>query len=543
MRRYLSVWLPHWSIQRRKLQKAKHNQSNLNIYQNTPLPTGQPNEHPFALTTNEAHGVHICAANKTALAAGVTLSLPLTDARALCPNLITEEATPEDDLVDLKKLALWCLSFSPLITDHPPDGLALDITGCDHLFGGEQAMALHIQTRLKQFGLISRLAVADTIGAAWAIARYSDLSMCCIRPNQNTKSLSPLPLASLRIENKTVIRLRQLGFRKIGDLIGIPTAPFMKRFGPDLIRRLYQALGQEKEVFNPLFPAPIYSLRYAFMEPALYISTLEVALRPLANEMQEILFEAQKGARQLTLCLYRVDGQVMRRQIQTSRLCRKSDQICLLFQENFTTLHDDFDAGFGIELMTLQADEVELVAGEQETLSEPTSQIAKDASINPADNPQIDQLIDRFGNRFGFEKVTRFIPKASHIPEKTFQESPVTTQLPKKRLPWHDLPISPGLRPLLLFTPPEPITVLAEVPDGPPLRFKWRKLQHHIASAEGPERLAPEWWDVSDPQASKQTRDYYRVEDQGGHRFWLFRDGLYERENDTPRWFMHGLFP
>ncbi|MBL4906023.1 MAG: hypothetical protein JKX94_01110, partial [Sneathiella sp.] len=328
--------------------------------------------------------------------------------------------------------------------------------------------------------------------------------------------------------------------RKIGHLLHAPEAPLVSRFGPILIRRLHQAIGQEPEIFGPLFPPPVYQVRHPFEEPVIHVSALEAALEVLAKKMEDVLKNDQKGARNLEVQIFRVDGHIERLSIGTSRLCQQADHISLLFFETLSRLHEDLDTGFGIDLMTMAAYDVERMADEQSTFShveEPPNVTAP----QPASSQDMDQLLDRFGNRFGFDRITRFSPVESYIPEKAFQAVPVN--ITEKRPPWLEAQEKKPLRPFLLFHPPELITVLAEVPDGPPLRFEWRRLHHHITRAEGPERLAPEWWNVKENHTSKQTRDYYRVEDKSGHRFWLYRDGLYDRKNDIPRWYIQGLFP
>ncbi|MEP3245776.1 MAG: DNA polymerase Y family protein [Sneathiella sp.] len=493
---------------------------------------------PFALVTHLANAIRLTATNATAEKEGVHIGLSLTDARALYPALETAVATPEEDQEALENLTFWCLRFTPLVTLHPPDGLALDITGCAHLFGGEKSMMRSLSGALSSFGLSHHLALADTIGAAWAVARHAEKPFTLVPTTENAGAIAPLPLAALRLEPDTVQQLRQLGLRKIGHLMGAPKAPLTSRFGPALLRRLRQATGEEAEVFNPLCIPPAYSVRYPFEEPVLHISALEAALTILTSTLEKHLKEALKGARELSLHIFRVDGHVERLFVRTSRLCQEADHMTLLFQENLANFHDDLDTGFGIDLMLLTAQHVEDMADEQKSLPQEHKSAAETSVINEI---ELGQLLDRFGNRFGFNQVTRFIPKERYIPEKSFQRVPITHKI--KTPPWTETTKQIPPRPFLVFSPPEPITVLAEVPDGPPLRFQWRRLHHHIARAEGPERLAPEWWSVSEESSPPQTRDYYRVENTAGHRFWLYREGLYDRDADTPQWYMQGLFP
>lgn len=493
---------------------------------------------PFALTEQSGNAIRVTAANRAAEKAGVYSGISLTDARALCPGLQSENARPEEDAETLTSLAFWCLRFSPIVTVHPPDSLALDITGCAHLFGGEKAMIREISARLSGFHLSHRLALADTLGGAWAYAHYGKENIFIIEQDQLLPALSPLPLEALRLTPGMVSNLKQLGLRKIGHMIHAPKAPLTSRFGRDLVGRLDQALGKAAETFNPLVLPADYITRHPFHEPAVHLGAIEAALAILSQQMQQQLKDAHKGARELNLQIFRVDGFSQDITIRTSRLCQEASHMQLLLQEKLDHFYQDLDLGFGIELITLSARDIEQMEEEQKNLSSDGS----DTPLSAAPTTQeLDRLLDRFSNRFGPQAVTRFEPHSSHIPERSFKKVPLT--VPKKSPPWAESQPARRDRPFLFFTPPEPITVMAEVPDGPPLRFEWRRLQHLITRAEGPERLAPEWWLCDQPNISRQTRDYYRVENSNGQRFWLYRDGLYDRDQDAPRWFMQGLFP
>ncbi len=540
MRRFLSVWLPHWSIER-YLQKRPERDLQVTGLRNLELgknagqaPNRQQGGDPFALVTNGPHGMLITAVNFAASEAGVLAGTSLTDAKALCPPLLAEHAVPEIDEAALEQLTLWCLQFSPMVTVHSPDGFALDISGCDHLFGGEQAMLALMAQKIRNFRLSARLAIADTIGTAWAAARFGKNRLEIVEEGRSRVFLSPLPLAALRLDGPLVSRLQKLGLRHVRALLDAPAAPLTSRFGAGLINRLHQATGEVPEVFGSLILPPIYHLRYAFIEPVVQLTAVEAALSILAGRMMNDLKQARKGARQLEVRLFRVDGHVERLVVGTSRLCNEADHMVLLFQENLSHLRDDLDMGFGFELMTMSAFDVEGADEDQKSW---------DGSGNETTSSQdLDRLLDRFGNRFGFDRVARFIPEESHIPERAFRKVAANTAKRKEQT-WPE-EVSKGMaRPFLLFNPPELVTVLAEVPDGPPLRFKWRRQLYQITRSDGPERLSPEWWKKMPEGGSMQTRDYYRIEDSAGYRFWLFRDGLYNRDGDKPQWYLHGVFP
>jgi len=489
---------------------------------------------PFALVVSGAGGLKITSVNRAAEEAGVGIGSSLTDAKALCPALETDQAASAADDEALEKLTLWCLQYSPMVTPHFPDGFALDISGCAHLFGGEQPMLEQISAKMQGFHLTARLAIADTIGGAWAGARFGKATLTVVEEGQVCEFLSRLPLMALRLDVNIVQRLQKLGLRHIGALLKAPEAPLTSRFGRELLNRLHQATGRVPEIFGPLVPPPDYHLGYPFIEPVVQLEAVEATLGILAERMMEHLKQARKGARQLEVRLFRIDGHVERLIVGTSRLCDEAGHITLLFQESLSRLRDDLDMGFGFELMTMSAFDVENTEDVQQGWIGSEKEMGSPQDLN--------RLLDRFGNRFGFDRVTRFVPEESYIPERAFRKI-MAGASKVKGAPWQGKCSKERSRPFLLFTPPEPVTVLAEVPDGPPLRFKWRRQLHQVTRSDGPERLSPEWWRGASDDGLGQTRDYYRIEDNAGYRFWLFRDGLYDREQDQPRWYLHGIFP
>nr|WP_240969513.1 DNA polymerase Y family protein [Sneathiella limimaris] len=488
-------------------------------------------EEAFALVTHGVRGTRIVATNLAAEQQGVTSAQSLADARALCPKLITEEATPELDAAALERLTLWLLRYSPMVRCQTPDGLAIDITGCAHLFGGEKSMLTEILDRLRGFGLTVRGAIADTAGGAWAVARFGEKASHVIPAGQLRHALNDLSVAALNLPVDDVERLEQLGLRKISQLTEIPAASLTTRFGGALVSRLQQVLGEEADVFDPLVPPPVYQVEQSLMEPVVHLDGVQVCLERLSADLQGVLKAENKGARYFELRLFRIDGHVDRLGAGSRRLCDDAAYMQLLFTETLTRLQTDVDLGFGFDFVSLAAFGVEPMVDEQASwgVSEGSHEQSR----------EMDRLFDRFGNRFGFDRVTRLKPRESYIPENSFEA--VAVNQSQKPASWPVYGQTSLARPLLLFRPPEPVTVLAEVPDGPPLRFEWRRQLHHITRAEGPERLSPEWWQVLEV-SSRQTRDYYRVEDQEGHRYWLYRDGLYDRKGDRPRWFLQGLF-
>lgn len=494
-----------------------------------------PDAGPFVLCAMSEQGQRITTANITAQRAGVEVGMPLADARAIYPSLMAAPAKAKDDQAALIRLALWCQCYSPY-TRIDDDGLAIDITGCSHLFGGEPAMLHDIVKRLGTFGLTAKLAAAPTIGAAWAGARYGPGAITMISTETLHDHLASYCVAALRLEAPVVAGLKRLGLQQIRDLLGKPRAPLAARFGHGVVERLDSAFGKKNEVFSPLSPPPFYRAERRFIEPLITSTSIEYAVDQLACELAGALADAGKGARRVRLSLFRVDGWSQSLDVHTSALSLSRDgpHLTRLFCERLDAIKDE--AGFGFETASLGAYSVEQYDPYQNKLT------VGDYKKQDADD--LARLLDRFVNRFGAQNVTRFIPNESYILERSFQKvTALKTPQPQewaahRRASQGGNPFS---RPLLMFASPEPVITLAEVPDGPPVRFEWRRKSHRVVKVDGPERMAPEWWRNANDK-SPQTRDYYRVEDQSGRRFWLYRDGLHERPKDHLRWFIHGLF-
>ncbi len=475
------------------------------------------------------------ASNDTAKRAGVMTDQLLADARALCPVLNVADYDPASDEADLDRLARWCIRYSPWVASDAPEGILIDISGCAHLFGGEDALARDMSARLRKFGFRSRLGIAKTIGAAWAMSRYGDGARIIVNDAETAAMLSTLPIIALRVGHDVSDRLEQVGLKTIGALIGKPRAPLAARYGTDLIKRLDQALGHMSESLSPVAEPPDYRTYRKFLEPILLLEQAQNCLVDLANPLANMLKNSASGARRFDLSLYRVDGDVKSLRIHTSTLCNEPGHIVRLFQEKLEKLNESYDAGFGIEQVVLNAFETEAVTAEQPGL---------DRKRPRGTEAEFHLLLDRYGNRLGFENVGRFVPNESHVPERSERLVPVTARSPEtENWPEFLRRLQGGFylgRPIALLPRPEPIVAVAEVPDGPPIRFEWRRVTHRVIRAEGPERIAPEWWGKI-PKEVEPTRDYFRIEDKDGYRFWLYRQGLYERR-ETPSWFMHGFF-
>jgi len=650
---------------------------------------------PRAAVAKEKNALRLVALNEQADAVGLRLGQALTDARAIQPDLVVEADDATSDAALLEAVADWCDRYTPLVALDPSDGLLLDVSGCAHLFGGEAALIADLESRLKAQGFALRAALADTPGAAWAMARYatSDQGPSFVVPSGcQRQHLALLPVAALRLDAAIVATLDRVGLKRVAQLLDQPRAPLAARFGMTLAQRLDQALGAADEPISPRLPVPELVAERRFAEPVSHADSLRAAIIELAGRLSELLASRGQGARALELALFRVDGVVARTVVGTSRPLVKPQRMAELFYEKLHRLGDELDAGFGFDLMRLAALETQDNAPRQVDFS-------GDMEMEAA----LDRLVDRLGARLGMNRVTRLISRDSHQPETAVLAVPAAL-VNATALAWQaepaDMPVD---RPLRLFETPEPVDAVAEVPDGPPVRFRWRRALYEVARAEGPERLAASWWqgggvslsgsphqlepprqegreqqsdpspsaatrqrslpgrneraiwselatDRQDPQltqappalvlvegepetdppfrpedlcaearlkpahspvpttpegtidgwlgrgrglasglsnseptpgalgvvgtgeragsgrasaqespasgsygashiqeptpeaSSPPTRDYFRIEDTSGRRFWLFREGLYGRETDQPGWFMHGLF-
>jgi len=459
---------------------------------------------------------------------GLIGGLALAQARAMYPALT---AVSEDQAADarlLDAIADWCQRYTPLVAIDPPDGILLDIGGCAHLFGSEERLCDDLLTRVTGFGFAARAAVAATIGAAFAAARYSDTAIT--RTGHERNLLAPLPLVALRLPDDMVAALARLGLKRIGDILELPRAPLAARFGTDLLRRLDRALGREDEPLNPLIPVAPYVAEKSFHEPIAREDDVLLTVEQLATRIRSTLTGRGDGARRLELALFRTDGVVKRIAAGTSRPVRDPQAIRALFVERLAALGDEIDPGFGFDLARLSVLVAEPCLDEQIGLG------------SHEDQAELDRLVDRLSARLGRRRVSHLVAHDSHIPELAATAVPAQA-LARTGPEWEALrrfraETAGSPRPLRLLAKPEPIMdIAALVPDGPPLRFRWRRALHEVVAAEGPERIEGAWWS----EHGGPARDYFRVEDKSGLRFWLFRAGLY-RDTAQPRWFLHGMY-
>ena len=465
----------------------------------------------------------VAAANAAAQAIGLQAGMALAHAQAMAPGLAVHEADPAGDAAALRRLAAWCLSLTPM-TAADTDGVWLDVTGCAHLQGGEAALLDRLLDRLARDGITARAAVADTPGAAHAVARYGAPAPTrksqpwIIPPGGSLPAIAGLPVAALRLDPDTAAALRRLGFETIGALAAAPRAPLARRFGAGVLLRLDQAAGRVAEPITPVIPPETPAKRLAFPEPLLTAEAFAAVIGRLTRQICARLDRAGQGARQLDLLFERVDGTVQAIRVGTARPTRDAAHLARLLDEQVETV----DPGLGVEAMQLVV-----------PLTEPLA-YAQTANLSAEPEADMATLVDRLSNRLGPARIWRAAPVESDVPERSVGRVPALA--PPGGVNWPRWP-----RPARLLTPPQPVEALALLPDQPPAAFTWRRRRHRVRRADGPERIAGEWWRRDAETAA--LRDYWHVEDESGRRFWLYRrgDGVDAATGDL-RWFVHGVF-
>ena len=521
-RRILSLWLPRLPTDRIKRALSRRDDA---------PDSGQP----WAVVVRQSNELQISALNDAAAAIGLAVGLPLANARAICPDIHVFDADEAADGRTLGDIADWCDRFTPLVALDPPHGLFLDISGCAHLFGGEQAMLRTVCEALGRQGFVVNAAIAATPACARTLTRAT--RGCVVANGAEAAAVSRLPVFALGADDAITHGLRRAGLKTIGDVAARAPREIAARFGADFTSLLQQVLGQRDAPISPRRPAPDYLMEKRFAEPVATDSVIAAALADLAQMLVAAMERHGKGARQLEASFFRTDGVVRRLTVEAGQPVTRITTIERLFRERLDALADPLDPGFGFDLIRLSASHVETVVQEQ-----------RDLDAHAQDNDEVSMLIDRIAARIGGRRIVVHLPQDTHIPERAVLAAPAQHHLDDAaRAIWSERTEGePPLRPLRLFEPPESIDVpFATVPDGPPRRFTWRRATHEIVRVEGPERIAMEWWRT---EGGRLTRDYFRVEDEEGRRFWLYREGLYSECVDNegkpvpPKWFMHGLF-
>lgn len=545
-RRILSLWFPRMAAER--------------VLRREPALMGPP----FAVVAEHANAQSLSSLSVAASQAGLQRNMGLSDARALCPDIITRPAEPLRDADFLQALQRWAGKFSPWVAQEGAEALFLDISGCAHLFGGEEGLAQVIEDECRDLRLSHRIGIADTAGAAWAVARYAGQSALAaragdaidqearatrsraakkrkwdrvaisidagttpriVKPGQTRRTLAPLPVAALRMDADAVATLTRLGLHTISDVASLPRGALARRIGVDALKRMDQALGAEPEPISPARPEIRFALRLSLPDPIGLEDDVMAAFERLLEPLCARLTAAGRGVRRLRLTACRADGSYQGLELGLARPSRDAARIRPLMHLKIK----EIDAGYGIDVVRLEAVQAEPLGpsqhkGHVEAASE------AEGRRSPAGSAEFDALLSRLGARVGLEAMTRLCPAESHVPEKA-----ATVMAAAFATPALDWPTSRAPRPLVMFRPEQ---VSATEHGAPPARFRWRRRVFEAIRALGPERIAPEWW-FDDPDWRSGPRDYWEVITRTGERLWLFEAHGGEISSG---WFMHGEF-
>ncbi|MEK1895934.1 MAG: DNA polymerase Y family protein [Rhizobium sp.] len=506
MPRVVSLFLPSWSTDRlrRKLGDA-----------------APPPETPLVLVGRQQRRRVVLAANAAAIVGGLRVGMPATKAQALVSGLTVMDADPAADAEALDRLALWALPrYAPIVAADPPDGLVIDTTGADHLHGGEELMLSGMVNRFFASGIAARAAVADTWGAAHACARFLAHPTLVVSPGAQADTVRSLPIVALRLDPAIIDGLRVLGFNTIGQAASAPRSPLTLRFGPELGRRLDQAMGRIADPIDPVRTPDLIEVRRTFGEPIAAAETIARYTARLVDQLCRALEEKALGARRVDLLFHRVDNSYQAIRAGTATPVRDVKRLTRLLTDRIETI----DPGFGIEIMSLTATQAEPLMARQVI-----------SSLIGEPEADVSGLIDILGNRIGERRLYRFAPVASDVPERSVAR--VAPMAPDNGKTWPDH----WPRPTRLLAHPELIETMALLPDHPPVSFTWRGIRRRIRRADGPERVFGEWWKGDAELAA--VRDYFQVEDDAGERYWIFRSGDGEHgETGNHQWFLHGIF-
>jgi protein ImuB len=496
-RRYVSIWFSHLRTDWFTLRQPELK----NI--------------PFVLRTSVHGRMMITAANATAEEGGIVSGMVLADARAITPGLKVIDDKPDLPEKLLKRLGEWCIRFTPVVAVDLPDGLLLDATGCTHLWGSDQSYLADIERKLSMRGYGIRIAIADTPGVAWGVARFGK-DKRVIPVGQHIEALMPLPPEAFRLEPETIERLHKLGLHQVKQFIRMPRTSLRKRFGQHFLTRLDRTLGYELEIIDPVVPVEQYEERLHCLDPIVNSTGIEIALEKLLTALCSRLAHDQKGLRTAILKCYRTDGKTVSVDVGTNRPSHSVMHLFKLFELKLQQI----EPGLGIELFILIAPSIEDYLPQQEKMW---------GEGGGLDDNRLSELIDRLAGRISMANIHRYLPDEHYWPERSFKSATCLGE--ELSTYWRN----DKQRPVHVLPAPERIEVTAPIPDYPPMLFRYKGKLHQIIRADGPERIEQEWW-----LQQGQHRDYYRVEDEEGKRYWLFRLGHYHEKKY--QWFLHGFF-
>jgi len=507
-RRHLAVWFPFLPTERREWVR----------------PVEERPDTPLVLIDKVGGTLRLAAVDANALAEGVSPGMTLADARARLPELRAEPYEPGADAGLLARLLEDLGRFTPMAALDASHGLILDVTGCSHLFGGELELGRAVRARTTRLGLTTRLALAGTPQAARALCRFGPGGM--FNADSAKRAIRGLSVVALEIPERDAQALRRAGLKTIGEVAERPRASLAARFGATLTTHLDRLLELEDARITPYRPSVPITADRVLLEPITEDAHVETVLSDLLIEVCGLLERSGLGARVLRLRLFRVDDGVRWVEARSARPTRDPVMIARLFRERMTAKAEALDPGFGFDHLRLEVVRSETLPTEQATFDP-----------RPSQSQALGDLTDRLAAKLGEDAVMRIEAVDSHLPERAARWCPTSQALVNKPNEAARPSCSRPVRPLRIFDPPQLIEATALAPDSPPARFRWRRVDHRVVSSEGPERIEGEWW-----RRRERVRDYYRIEDTDGRRFWVFRAGRFGEE-PPPRWYLHGLFP
>lgn len=518
-RRFLALWFPFLPLDRlRMFQPSQW------------APTAEATALPAICVEKQRGALRLVAVDPLGLSLGLEVGMTLADARVREPDVRVFDCDPHADQDLLERLCDGAVRYTPMASLDPPHGLVLEVTGCAHLFDGEDRLAEEAAGRLEQWGFHVRHALGSTPEAAHALARFQTAPAA-----DEEGAIRRLPVAALELDEESELALRRAGLKTVGDVAARPPSAFAARFGSEAVDAIERLLGRGRRPLDPRRVPPPIQVERIFAEPVGKVAYAMRMLKELTGEAMEALAERGQGGRRFEAIFFRTDGLAFPLRVETSLPTRDAKAVMRLLRERIDALADPLDPGFGFDMLRLSVRATEKLA---------PGQLALDGEDKAAPEKDVAGLVDALSTRVGRRRVRRMTPVDTHIPEQAQLLLPAVEARPPAQ--WEGVADAgdPPMRPLHLFDPPQRIDVVAEVPDGPPHRFRWRRNLHEVLRFEGPERIAHEWWKdrKGRTQETGPERDYYRVEDARGRRYWIFRRGLYGEAKGEPDWFVHGLF-
>lgn len=473
-----------------------------------------PEPWPLLLIRREGPRRVVAHACERAREAGVVPGMTLGDARAILPvGARIGPETPEKDAAALYALALWARRFTPSVAVDPPGGLLLDVTGCERVWRGEERLLRVLRKSMDGLGIRAEAAIAPTFGAAWAMARFGEPGQRIIKGGSVRQALSPLPTAALRLEPGALESLESLGIERIGDVLALPRNTLPARFGQSVLLRLDQAMGEAIETIDPVRTMDPPRAERVFDGPTPRWDAIERTVRDLLAYLAEQLRQREQGALRVVVELARSDLDPARIAATFSRPTRAPKHLCSILLPRLERTH----LGFGVEGITITA---------PRTTRLPHLQQEHWRNENAPPPTAASELLDTLTARLGPDRVVRAARCESHVPERAVRYDPALHAA-------RDVQARPaaGDRPTIVFDPPREVHATSLTPDGPVLSLARGGSEHRIETSIGPERIGPEWW-----EGDRETRDYFKLQDDHGLWLWVFR------QNTSRRWFVHGVW-